>query len=244
MIQRRTFLKLAALGAASIGTGVGAGILTHRPRTRAALHAFVPNDADLAADLVRGFVARLPESGRGASLVLAGGGPLRDAIASACPDAGLIASGRLVVRIEPCSIDVGSDLMLSDGTRGIARPDTDFGSHLTAVRARMRGARAAWFVSADYDARDIVDRLVAPSLVAVVEDERGIVDRIALDDRTRTISVSGPAGRSTFEMSASGARAISAPCRHALCVHRGLVASAGAAVACAPNRALVRIEMA
>lgn len=244
MIQRRTFLKLAALGAASIGTGVGAGILTHRPRTRAALHAFVPTDADLAADLMRGFLARLPESGRGASLVLAGGGPLRDAIASACPDAGLRSSGRLVVRIDPCSIDVGADLMLTDGTRGIARPDTDFGSHLAALRTRMRGARAAWIVSADYDGRDIVDRLIAPSLVAVVEDERGIVDRIALDDRTRTISVSGPVGRSTFELSASGARAVAAPCRHGLCVHRGVVGASGEAVACAPNRALVRIEAA
>lgn len=244
MIQRRTFLKLAALGAASIGTGVGAGILTHRPRTRAALHAFVPNDADLAADLMRGFLARLPESGRGASLVLAGGGPLRDAIASVCPNGGVLSSGRLMVRIEPCSIAVDSDLMLSDGTRGIARPDTDFGSHLAALRTRMRGERAAWIVSADYDTRDLVDRLVAPSLVAVVENERGIVDRIALGARTHTITVSGPAGRSTFELSASGARAVAAPCRHTLCVHRGVIASPGEAVACAPNHALVRIEVA
>ncbi len=244
MIQRRTFLKLATLGVASIGTGIGAGILTHRTHTRAAMHAFLPTDPALAGDLMRAFLARLPEGGRSASLVLAGDGPLRAAIADACQGGGMFPAARIVVRVEPCAAAVTSDVMLTDGAHGIVRPDTDFGSHLAALRARLRGERATWMLSADYDERDLVDRLVAPSLVAVVEDERGLADRIALDGRTRTITVSGPVGRSTFEISSAGAVAVAAPCRHGLCVHRGRITQPGEAVACAPNRALVRIEAA
>jgi hypothetical protein len=97
-------------------------------------------------------------------------------------------------------------------------------------------------ISAVYVDEAPLASLFASSRVLVIENERGIVDRIALDGRSRRLTVDGRLGRTGVTVSAEGAHVHNASCRHGLCRNAGFVQRPGEVIACAPNRILLHVE--
>ncbi|PLX94340.1 MAG: hypothetical protein C0621_05560 [Desulfuromonas sp.] len=52
----------------------------------------------------------------------------------------------------------------------------------------------------------------------------------------------GPLGESEIEVAHGGARIVSSPCPHKLCIALGRIAHPGELIACVPNHLLLRIE--
>jgi hypothetical protein len=244
MINRRSFLKTAVLGGAAFGAGLKLGGLGSGSSTggRVVLHGFLPADEACVRDVL------------GAFLTLEGGrlpAPVLDAApAWRAAAAGALRSGvdryvrddrrRFTVQVSALDERLPADLMLQQGRR-VLDPQSGFGAGLLRQRERLQGRRAAVLVSCRLEERP---GALGAGRVLVVETERGMQDRIALEGRTRSLDLRGPAGGTRVAVTTGGVRVESASCRHATCRRQGVIAQPGELIACAPNRLVLRIETA
>lgn len=91
---------------------------------------------------------------------------------------------------------------------------------------------------------------VALVMILVPRDEDGAVVRItgsggfrqelALDSDVN-VEVAGPLGTTVVRVDVSGARVVSSPCPHGLCVSMGSAAESGQSVVCIPNEVVVTV---
>jgi hypothetical protein len=248
MISRRSFLKLSGLTVAAIGAGAGAGSLFNGASARRfAMHGFVPDSDLLTADVLRAFLAELPEDARSLSPVIHADtrwtGVIRSAFRGATHSSGpLSGGGRIIVRMEPLTGHVPGDVLVLDDRKSIYAPERDFNSNLSRLRGNLHGSEARWQLSAEYSEAAPLAGLLSGGHVLVIENERGVMDRISMD-RNRTLTVRGPQGATGVTVSEHGAHVHSSTCRHALC-RRGSASRPGDVIACAPNRVLLRVERA
>ena len=243
MLNRRSFLKTAVLGGAAFGagfklggrTGAGAG-------RRVVLHGFFPADEVLVRDALAAFLAL--DGGRLPAPVL-DAAPAWRATAASALRAGADRYTRderrmFTVQVAALPDRLPADLLLQQGGL-VLDPASGFGARLLQLRAKLQGRGAAVAVSCRLEDRP--DRF-GRGRVLVVETERGVQDRVALDGRSHRFERSGPAGRTAIVLDGHGARVAAASCRHATCRRQGIIAQPGELIACAPNRLILRIETA
>lgn len=247
MISRRSFLKLSGLAVGAVGAGFGTGqLLTADPGRRFAMHGFVPDDDRAVADLLRLFRAELP-SGSGTPVIEADArwnGVLRGALGSSTFSAGpRSGSGRVVVRIQRLGSPVAGDVIVSDDRKRMYDPDGDFSMALQTLRGRLQAAEAEYMLSAEYVEEAPLAALLSGGNVLVVENARGVVDRMPLTG-SRRFDVDGSMGRTGVTVRDGSAHVHSASCRHELCRRAGAASRPGDVIACAPNRVLLRVERA
>ncbi len=243
MINRRDFLKTAVLGGAAftVGHKLGAGGLAGAG-DRVVLHGFVPADQALVGETLTAFLAlvdgRLPA-------------PLLDAApAWRTTAAGALRTGvdrydrdqrrMFTVQVTTLEHALPADLMLQHGCR-VLDPAGQFGAGLLRLRERLHGRQALVMVSCRVEDRP--GRL-DQQRVLVVENEQGLLDRIALDGQKRQVDLAGPAGRTAVTIDERGVHVAAASCRHATCRRQGVIARPGELIACAPNRLVLRVETA
>lgn len=78
--------------------------------------------------------------------------------------------------------------------------------------------------------------------VLVVKGQQGEVYRAALHEQPRTITVTGPVGKSVVEVSDTGVRMLESDCPDKICVHMGWIKRAGQVIVCMPNRVIITLE--
>ena len=247
MIDRRSFLKTAALGGAAFGVGLKLGDRLGPDAgpaggRRVILHGFLPADEKLLADALTIFLAL--EGGRLPAPVLDAAPAWRAAAAGALRSGAdrYVRDTRRMFTVQVDSIDEGlpADLMLQQSGR-VLDPRSAFGDGLLRLRERITGARARVMVSCRLEDRPMQ---WSGRRVLVVETEGGVQDLIAMDGRVRSLDLNGPAGRTTVSIDGRGAHVAAASCRHATCRRQGVIARPGELVACAPNRIVLRVETA
>ncbi len=248
MISRRSFLKLSGLAVGALGAGFGTGqMLTADQGRRFAMHGFVPDDDRMVADLLRLFRADLP-SGAAAPVIDADArwhGVLRGALGASTFSAGpRSGSGRVVVRMQRLGSPVSGDVLVSDDRKRIYDPEGDFSLALHGLRGRLQASKAEYMITAEYVEEAPLHALLSTGSVLVVENARGIADRIPLGSGSRRFDVDGPQGRTGVTLRNGSVHVHHASCRHALCRKAGAASRPGDIIACAPNRVLLRIERA
>jgi hypothetical protein len=246
MISRRSFLKLSGLTVGALGAGFGSGqLLSSGSGRRFSMHGFVPDDDRAVADLLRIFRAEMP-SGAGAPVIEADTrwqGVIRGAMGNGTISAGPFAgSGRVHVRMTRLGAPSMGDVLIHDDQKRIHDPQGDFSLALHRLRSRLQSAEAEYLLSAEYVDEAPLAGLLAGGRVLVVEDARGVVDRIPLDGRTRRLDVRGPQGHTGLTVTDAGAYVHRASCRHELCRKAGTASRPGDVIACAPNRVFLRVE--
>jgi len=243
MIDRRSFLKTALLGGAAFGAGLKLGTLGGRSTgERIVLHGFVPADEAAVQRALTAFLGL--QAGALPAPAVDAPAAWRPAVAGALRTAASRyerASDRvLTVQVLPLEESLPADLLLQQGG-AVLDHASRFGRDLLALREQLQGRQAAVAVSCRLEDRPSP---LAGKPVLVVEDERGVQERVALDGRRRELVLAGPAGRTTVLTDGHGARVASASCRHATCRRQGVIARPGELVACAPNRVVLRVETA
>lgn len=247
MISRRSFLKLTGIAAAAAGAGFGTGSLVDGGNGRRfAVHGFVPDDDRVVTDVLRFFSSELPAVSSAPAISADGRWTrlLADALRSgrsSGPDHG---QGHVAVRLVRIGQTLPGDLLVADDRKRIYDPAGDFSVALHGLRARLKDSEARYMISATYTEEAPLASLFASARVLVVESDRGVIDRIPLDGRNRTLSVDGRMGRTGLTVGADGAHVHSASCRHGLCRGAGVATRPGDVIACAPNRILLRVETA
>jgi hypothetical protein len=249
MISRRSFLKLSGLTAVAIGAGAGTGYLYNTAGTQRcfAMHGFVPGDRRIAAAFLQAFVNELPEEVRGLTPTVHADGQWHDALragfrGNSFSSGPVFEKGRITLRMTALAHTVPADVLVFDERKNMYIPERDFNGSLSEVRGMLQGAQARYQLSAVYDETPPLASLLSRGRVVVVENERGIVDRIPLRGK-QTLRVTGPQGATGVTITDAAVLVHSSTCRHSLC-RQGIASAPGDVIACAPNRVLLRIEMA
>lgn len=243
MFDRRSFLKTALLGGAAFGAGYRLGEAFDAPAgARVVLHGFVPAEETAVREVLDAFLAF--EGGRLPAPQVDAPAAWRPAVAGSLQQAAdrYERGGPRHFTVQVARLDeaLPADLMLQQEGR-VLDPAGAFGRSLHELRDRLRGRRATVAVSCRLEPRP--DALAARR-VLVIETEGGEHDRIALDGASRRLELDGPAGKTGVLLDATGARVVSASCRHATCRLQGTVSRPGELIACAPNRVVLRVETA
>ncbi|MFA6233556.1 MAG: NusG domain II-containing protein [Bacteroidota bacterium] len=246
MISRRSFLKLSGLAVVAAGAGFGTGSMVGSGGSRRfAMHGFVPDDDRAVSEFLRMFAAELP-AGASSPAINADArwsSVIRSALRSSTRSTGIEqGSGRVSVRLVRLGQTAPGDVLIADDRKRIYNPAGDFSMALHGLRSRLQGSEARYMISAEYVEEVMFASLLSSGRVLVVENDHGVIDRIALDGRSRRLDVRGVQGATGVTITAAGAYVHSASCRHGLCRNAGLASRPGDVIACAPNRVMLRVE--
>lgn len=243
MLNRRAFLQSALLGTGAFGLGLKLGLGSRvGAGPRLVLHGFLPDDEATVRAAVSAFLAAAPGQLPAPSLdvtprlrgAVAGG--LRERMTDYERDTGRTLS----VQVGDLAGGGNADLLLQDAGR-ILDPASEFGRELLALRRSLQGRPAAVVFTARLEDRAAT---TGGGCILVVENERGLQERIALQGTARELTLVGPVGRTVVEFGEQGVRVRETSCRHRRCQLQGMATRAGEVIACAPNRLLLRVESA
>ncbi|MEZ4386317.1 MAG: NusG domain II-containing protein [Candidatus Krumholzibacteriia bacterium] len=243
MTSRRSFFKTAVLGGAAFAAGLKLGdALDGGPRRRLTLHGFVPATERGVRQVLAAFLAA--ETGALPAPTVDAPQAWRSAVAGSLREASpryVRDRGRLFdVQVSLLERPLPADLLLQQDDR-VLDPAGQFSRRLRELRDELRGHEAQLAVTCRLAPRP---QATSAGRVLVVENERGVQDRIALDGAERRLELRGPAGLTSVLVGEAGARVVAASCRHQTCRRLGAVSQPGQLVACAPNRLVLRVETA
>jgi len=241
MISRRSFLKVSGLAAAALSTGYGAGKLAGNTKDNFfAVHGFIPADERILKQVVASFTEKVQ--------------PASDAVIFAdTRHAAIIkeiynqridrtSAGNVKIRLSSISGNVQSDLLVSENNVAVLNPES-LNFAFTGIRSAIQNRKAEYLISAEFQEISLLGSLFNTNQkTAVIQNEKGIVDKIDLNKSYDDISVTGPFGKTIINMSNGIIRIHSAACRNQICRHTGGISEAGQMIACAPNKVMIKIE--
>jgi hypothetical protein len=235
-ISRRELLKLAGVSAAGLGLGLGVGRLARVESGNAfALQAFLPNDQATATALFAAFTAL---SGRPKEMLIYDEAGWEAPLRSVSTGVAIITGGVTILTVKHLNASLPADLLLSDTRTAVYDPATQLGERLARLRQLLRGQTAVWAFSAAHHPV----MWGGQRRVALLRDERGMVDRLPLERSFRDIPLEGPCGRTHLRLAEGQVWVHAASCRHRQCQQAGRISLPGERTACAPNHLLVEIE--
>ncbi len=244
MISRRSFLKVSGIAAAALAAGYGAGKITGPGASKYfSVHGFLPGDANIIAGITKLFGKKC--SSNPIPVIYADkrwAGIISKVYKLNAVNNNNPSISRVTFRMMKINDNVDADIMLGDGRNFIYDPLNDFDASFTELRKRVQNMKAEYIFSAEYSESDLFSALFKSNKSAVViENEKGIFDRIDPDKNFKNIEIAGPLGKTAICIANGLVKVNSAPCRHQLCMHTGVASGNGDIIACAPNKILIRI---
>jgi hypothetical protein len=239
MISRRSFLHVSGLAAAALSTGYGTGTLINFGKEELfTVYGFIPADESVVKSLVLSFQRKVNS---GTPVILAEE-RWRKIISQALPHASSSGS-TTTISIAKLNGHVSSDILISDNTKRILNPETDFDRMFTEIRSKIKNQNAEYIFTAEYRVKDILSRVFnTKEKVVVIENEKGIAERITLNNSYKNIVVNGAHGATGIAIINGLVHIHTASCKHQICRLSGFIAEPGNLIACAPNKVLIRIE--
>jgi hypothetical protein len=244
-MSRRSFLKLTALAALTLGSGYAAGRLAPQAASTArqtlSLHAFLPGDDRLVSEVVRVFSQK---AGAAARVSVSADPKWFETIhAAASQPGGLLNGGTLDFRMVVLPETLAADILFGDNQQAVYAPESDYDPALRSLQAQVRGRQAGYLFSAEYKSEGLLAGLWQPQgKVAVVRSGSSVVERIPLERTYRQVVVDGPQGKTALSVVGGAVQVQTAACRNKLCMHSGPAAHVGSVIACAPNQLVVQVE--
>lgn len=245
MLSRRTFLKTAG-AVAVLSAGFGAGkIFTSSQNKSFALHGFIPANEKYMQDVFSSFIKKVRSN---SSPLIYANENLKSLVRNIYETAARNSmsnsdNGTISIRLTELEREVNGDILLSDGSTPVYNPAEDFTGSFIWLRKSLRNTKAQYFISIEYREKDFFTSLFnTKEMVVVLENEKGIVDKINLSKSYKNILIDGPQGKTALQISDGLAHVHKSTCRHSLCTKAGFISKAGSIIACAPNKVLIRID--
>jgi hypothetical protein len=152
-------------------------------------------------------------------------------------------SGNITYRLERLDYQIDSDIIISD-TENPVYSLNDLSYGFSNIRANIKNKKANYIFSAEYNERDFLSSILnSNKKEVVIENEKGLVERITVDKNYRNILIDGPQGKTALNIENGIVRVHKSTCRHEICKH-SVAGGVGNIIACAPNKVLVKIELA
>ena len=243
MISRRNFLKIAGLSTVAIGAGFTTGKLTGNSKSvYYALHGFIPADERVIENLVTAFKNKVKSNSEPIVISDSKIGEVISRIDLQSNKQTYSNKGIVTYRIKRLDKQIDSDIIISDGNSSIYSLD-NFTSALENIRTNIKNRKAQYFFTAEYNETDFISSIFkSNNKEIVIENEKGLVDRIQMDQSYKNILIDGPQGKTGLKIENGIAQVHTSTCRHGICKH-SIASGIGSIIACAPNRVLVKVEL-
>lgn len=242
MITRRNFIRISGLSVIAFGAGISAGSFVKNQDYYFSFHGFIPADETIIKKIV--FLFRNKIKSNSPSNIVAGT-EINKIIKNSdhlAKNESFSNNGNVRFVFNKVSIPSGSDIIISDSKNSIYSID-NFDSSVASLRKDIIGKKAEYYFSAEYvESHFFSSFMNRNKREIVIENERGLVDRISLNKNYKNILIEGPQGKTALKIENNFAKVHSSTCRHRIC--ENLVADKpGDIIACAPNKTLIRVEM-
>lgn len=242
MISRRNFLKIAGLTSVALGAGYTTGKLTGNSKTiNYTVHGFIPFDEQVIANLVSSFKNKVKSNSEPVIISDSKIGEIINRFDLNSRKENFTNSGSITYRLKRLDKQIDSDIIVSDADNSVYSLD-DLSSAFENIRTGLKNRKADFLFTAEYTETDFLSSIFkSGSKEVVIENEKGLVDRISLDKSYKNILIDGPQGKTGIKIENGIAQVHTSTCRHGICKHT-IASSVGNIIACAPNKILVRIE--
>lgn len=242
MISRRNFLKIAGLTSVALGAGYTTGKLTGNSKTiNYTVHGFIPLDEQVIANLVSSFKNKVKSNSEPVIISDSKIGEIINRFDLNSRKENFTNSGSITYRLKRLDKQIDSDIIVSDADNSVYSLD-DLSSAFENIRTGLKNRKADFLFTAEYTETDFLSSIFkSGSKEVVIENEKGLVDRISLDKSYKNILIDGPQGKTGIKIENGIAQVHTSTCRHGICKHT-IASSVGNIIACAPNKILVRIE--
>ncbi|HSW55047.1 MAG TPA: NusG domain II-containing protein [Ignavibacteriaceae bacterium] len=244
MISRRNFLKIAGLTSVALGAGYTTGKLTGNSNSiNYTVHGFIPADEQIISQLVSAFKNKIKSNTNPAVIADSKICEIINRIDLKLRNENFSNNGSITYRLKRLDKQIDSDIIISDGNNSVYSLD-DFTSILMNIRSDIKNRKADYFFTAEYSETDFLSSIFKSNKKEVIiENEKGLVDRISLDKNYKNILIDGPQGKTVLMIENGIAQVHKSTCRHEICKH-SVAGVVGNIIACAPNKVLVKIELA
>jgi hypothetical protein len=244
MISRRSFIKIAGLTSVALGAGYTTGkIVGNSKSVYYALHGFIPADEQVIATLVTAFKNKVKSNSEAVVISDSKIGEIINRHDLKSRKENFSNSGSITYRLKRLDKQIDSDIIISDGNNSVYSLD-DFTSRLINIRSDIKNRKANYFFTAEYSETDFLSSIFKSNKKEVViENEKGLVDRISLENTYQNILIDGPQGKTGLKIENGIAQVHTSTCRHGICKHT-IASGVGNIIACAPNKVLVKVELA
>ena len=244
MISRRNFLKIAGLTSVALGAGYTTGKLTGNSKTvNYTVHGFIPADEQVIANIVASFKNKVKSNTEPVVIADSKIGEIINRVDIKSRKEIFSTNGSITYRLKRLNEQVDSDIIISDVNNSVYSLD-DLNSAFENIRAGLKKRKADFLFTAEYNETDFLSSIFkSGSKEVVIENEKGLVDRISLDKGYKNILIDGPQGKTGLKIENGVAQVHKSTCRHGICKHT-IASGVGNIIACAPNKVLVKIEAA
>jgi hypothetical protein len=244
MISRRNFFKIAGLTSVALGAGYTTGKLIGNSKSiNYSVHGFIPADEQVITNLVSAFKNKIKSNTEAIVVADSKFGEIINRIDLKSRKENFSNSGSITYRIKRLDKQIDSDIIVSDANIAVYSLD-DFTSRLISIRSEIKNRKADYFFTAEYSETDFLSSIFKSNKKElVIENEKGMVDRISLDQNYKNIVIDGPQGKTGIKIQNGIAQVHTSTCRHGICKH-SFATGVGSIIACAPNKVLVKVELA
>lgn len=242
MISRRNFLKIAGLSSIALGAGFTAGkLVANKKSVYFAVHGFIPADEQVIANLVTAFKNKVQSNSEAVIIADSKVGEIINRFDFKSRKENFSNTGTITYRLKKLNEQVDSDIIVSDANNSVYALN-ELNSSFENVRLGLKNRKADLLFTAEYQETDFLSSFLnSDRKEVVIENEKGLVDRISLDTNYKNIFINGPQGKTGLKIENGIARVHTSTCRHGICKH-SVASGVGNIIACAPNKVLVKIE--
>ncbi len=241
MLSRRNFLKLAGLSSFAVAAGYTTGKLSNvKNKEYFVIHGFIPADENVIVSLVSSFRNKIKSN---AEPIIISDNKIGEVInrnylkSSNCSYSNY---GKVVYRIKRLNEKVDSDIIISDGANSVYALD-DFNISLFDLRKSIRDKKADLLFTAEFRNENLISSLLSSNKKEIViENEKGIVDRVPFDKNYKNILIDGVQGKTGLSIESGIAKVHSSSCKNGICKH-SIATEVGNIIACAPNKVLIKV---
>lgn len=241
MISRRNFLKIAGLSTVAVGAGFTTGkYIGSKKSVYFAVHGFIPADEQILSQLVAGFKNKVRSNADPVVLADAKIGEVITRLDSRLRNKAFSNSGNIIYRLKRLDKQIDSDIIISDTENPVySLNDLNYG--FSNIRTSIKNKKANYIFSAEYNERDFLSSILnSNKKEVIIENEKGLVERISLDKNYKNILVDGPQGKTALRIENGIVQVQKSTCRHEICKH-SVAGGVGNIIACAPNKVLIKV---
>ncbi|QQS36192.1 MAG: NusG domain II-containing protein [Ignavibacteriales bacterium] len=241
MISRRNFFKIAGLSTVAFGAGITAGKLSNNTKsTYYSIHGFIPADEQILSKIISSFRNKIKSNSEPVLMADSKFNAIINKIDLSSRKEIFSDKGIVTYRIKRLEDEIDSDLIFSDSNNSVFSID-DLNFTLFNLRNEIKNLKAEYLFTAEYKESDFFSSLMnSGKKELLIENEKGLLDRISLEKNYKNISVDGLIGKTGLTLRDGIVRVHSSSCKNGICKH-SIAAAEGDVIACAPNKLLVRV---
>lgn len=241
MISRRNFLKIAGLTSVALSAGYTTGRLTGNSKNiYYTVHGFIPADENIILNLITAFKSKVKSNSEPVVIADSKIGEIIIRVDLNLRKENYSNRGSITYRLKRLDKQIDSDIILSDANNSVYSLD-DLSSAFENLRVGLKDRKADFLFTAEYKETDFLSSIFKSNKKEVViENEKGLVERISLEKNYKNILIDGAQGKTGLKIENGIAQVHTSTCRHGVCKHT-IASGAGNIIACAPNKVLIRI---